>query len=90
MLEGLEQESQAQLLLRVGALTRDIGSATQMEQAQETAKNLLSESMALFERFRNRQGVAEAQIEIAVCYPRAGAFDEARVMLQEALSRLAP
>jgi len=89
-LEGLPPETQAQLLLRVGALTRDIGSATQMEQAQETAKNLLSETMARFEALRNVPGVAETQIEIAVCYRREGAFDEARVLLQEALSRLGP
>jgi CheY-like chemotaxis protein len=87
-LEGLDQFVTAEVLLRVGALTADIGSCRQVEGAQETAKNLISEALLLFENLGKKEGVAEAQIEIAVCYWREGAFDEARVMLQEALTKL--
>jgi CheY-like chemotaxis protein/tetratricopeptide (TPR) repeat protein len=53
------------------------------------AKNLISESISIFEAVREQEKVAEAQVELAICYWRQGALDEARVLLQEALSRLA-
>lgn len=86
--EGLDQFAKASVLLRAGTLTGYIGSTKQIENTQEVAKNLLSESLALFENLQEAERVAEAQIEVAVCYWREGAFDEARVMLQSALSRL--
>jgi CheY-like chemotaxis protein len=87
-LEGLDQFVTPEVLLRAGALTSDIGSCRQVEGVQETAKNLISEALLLFENLGKKEGVAEAQIEIAVCYWREGAFNEARVMLQEALTKL--
>lgn len=86
--EGLEQDTAAWVLVRVGVLTGWIGSVKQIPGAQETAKNLISESIAAFEALRTNGGVAEAQIELAYCYWREGAFDEGRVMLKEALGRL--
>jgi tetratricopeptide (TPR) repeat protein len=87
-LQGLDRLVTAEVLLRVGALTSDIGSCRQVEGVQETAKNLISEAVLLFENLGKKEGVAEAQIEIAVCYWRQGALNEARVMLQEALAKL--
>ncbi len=87
-IDGLDQTATAEVLLRAGVLTGYIGSAKQIEGAQETAKDLISESIALFEKLQDTKKVAEAQTDIAVCYWREGAFDEARVMLREALSRL--
>src|SRR4030095_7197060 len=87
-LEGLDEFVIAEVVLRVGALTADIGSCGQIEGAQETAKNLISEGLARFENLEEKESVAEAQIEIAVCYWREGAFDEARVLIQEALAKL--
>jgi CheY-like chemotaxis protein len=86
--EGLEQGTAARVLLRAGVLTGWLGSAKQISGAQEIAKNLMSESIAVFESLQENSGVAEAQIELACCYWREGAFDEGRVMLKEALSRL--
>jgi CheY-like chemotaxis protein len=88
LLEGLDYETQGAVLLRAGVLTGWIGSARQISGAQETAKNLLSESIAIFERLRAANDVAEAQIEIAYCYWREGAFDNGRILLKEALARL--
>lgn len=88
LLADLDDETQAAVLLRVGVLTGWIGSARQISGAQETAKNLLTESIAIFERLRELKRVAEAQIEIAYCYWREGAFDEGRILLREALSQL--
>ena len=76
------------MLLRAGTLTGWIGITKQIEGAQETAKNLISQSIAIFESLQDAKKVAEAQTEIALCYEREGALDEARVMFAEALSRL--
>jgi tetratricopeptide (TPR) repeat protein len=86
MLEGLDDETKAQVLLRVGALTGWIGSASQIEGSQEMAKDLISESLGVFEELGKRNKVGEARSDLALCYWREGAFDEARVTLQEALA----
>jgi DNA-binding NtrC family response regulator/predicted negative regulator of RcsB-dependent stress response len=87
-LDGLDQHVTAEVLLRAGALSGWIGSANQIEGAQEIAKDLISESAALFETLQETEKVAEAHIDLAICYWREGAFDEARLTLREVLSRL--
>jgi len=88
-LEGLKDEQTiGEVLLRVGALTGWIGSSQQIEEAQAQAKDLLSESTGVFERLGMSNHAAEAQTELAYCYWREGAFDEARVILRAVLSRL--
>ena len=87
-LEGLDQRAAAEVLLRVGTLTGWIGSARQIEGAQGVAKDLITQSIAIFKSLHEIKRVAEAQTEIAVCYRREGALDEARVWFAEALSRL--
>ncbi|MDX6499899.1 MAG: two-component system, chemotaxis family, chemotaxis protein CheY [Blastocatellia bacterium] len=86
--EGLDKESKAEVLMRAGALTGWVGSEDQIEGSQELAKDLMSESIRFFEELGNRSKVGEARSLLAVCYWRAGAFDEARVTLQEALGEL--
>lgn len=88
-LEGLDEITKGEVLLRVGVLTGWIGSVKQINGAQETAKNLITESIAIFECLRSKTRVAEAQIDLAYCYWREGALDEGRVMLREAISQLA-
>jgi tetratricopeptide (TPR) repeat protein len=88
LIDGLSETTKGEVLLRTGVLTGWIGSARQINGAQEIAKNLLTESIALFKTLRQSGREAEAQIELAWCYWREGAFDEARVTLREALSRL--
>ena len=80
--KGLEERAQAELLLRSGTLTGWLGSAKQVPGAQEAAKDLISESSALFEKLGLSEKVAEAQVDLAICYWREGALDEARVTLQ--------
>jgi CheY-like chemotaxis protein/tetratricopeptide (TPR) repeat protein len=87
-LEGLDSLTKGIVLLRVGVLTGWIGSAKQIGGAQETAKNLITESIAVFETLQENTRVAEAQIDLTYCYWREGAFDEGRVMLHEARNRL--
>jgi CheY-like chemotaxis protein len=88
LLEGLDEETRATVLLRVGVLTGWLGSAKQVSGAQESAKNLITESIENFEALGETSRVAEGQIELACCYWREGAFDEGRVWLSEALRRL--
>lgn len=86
--EGLQPSATAEVLLRVGVLTGVIGSKNQITEAQEAAKNLISESLAIFESLRYRKKIAEAQTELALCYWRTGENSEARDLLIETLSRL--
>ena len=71
-----------------GVLTGFVGSQIQAESAQETAKDLITESIIYFESAGDTRKVAEAQTEIAYCYWRAGELNEARVILHEALKNL--
>jgi CheY-like chemotaxis protein/tetratricopeptide (TPR) repeat protein len=87
-LHDLTDRTRAEILLRMGSLTGWLGSINQIEGAQETAKNLLSESIAVFQSLGDIKKIAEAETEIGVCYKREGALDNARVWFAEALSRL--
>lgn len=85
-LDGLGEMAQAELLLRAGTLSGWIGSTRQMEGAQEFAKDLISESTRRFERLGLEEKVADSRVDLAVCYWREGALDEARVTLNEVLN----
>ncbi|HEX8475045.1 MAG TPA: tetratricopeptide repeat protein [Pyrinomonadaceae bacterium] len=86
--EGLEPSTAAEVLLRAGTLTGWIGSSNQLEGAQETAKNLLSESCRIFEAANYTKKILEAQTELAYCYWRQGENAEARIILESVLERL--
>jgi tetratricopeptide (TPR) repeat protein len=87
-LTGLDQTTAGDLLLRAGVLTGFIGSKNQLAESQETAKNLIHESLTIFQSSHYRKKIAEAQTELALCYWRTGELNEARDLLDEALSRL--
>lgn len=86
--KGLHPSVCAELLLTVGILTGWLGSKEGVEGAQELAKNLISESITFYESVGDTKKVAAARAEIAYCYWREGGFDEARIMLTEALQKL--
>ena len=85
---GLEPSVVAEVLLCVGILTSWIGSKNQIRDAQELAKNLITQSMTYFESSSDVTKVAVAQSEIAYCYWREGSLNEARSWLHEALNKL--
>ncbi len=87
-LEDLDQLVRAELLLRVGSLSGAIGSASQIPGAQEIAKDLISESSAIFEELNLTEKIAEARVDLGICYWREGALDEARITFDDALQRL--
>ncbi len=85
---GLPVEAEAELLLRTGTLTGWLGSARQFPGSQEVAKDLISESAGLFESLSLSEKVAETRVDLAICYWREGALDEARVTLRLVLDNL--
>jgi two-component system chemotaxis response regulator CheY len=87
-LEALDQAAAGDVLLRAGALAGWLGSADQAGGSQEAAKNLITQSLEIFEGLGESARVAEARADLALCYWREGAFDEARINLAEALERL--
>jgi tetratricopeptide (TPR) repeat protein len=84
----LESSIAAEVLLRAGVLTGWIGGKNQIAESQETAKNLIHESLTVFQSSNYRKKIAEAQTELALCYWRTGEHNEAHDLLTDALSRL--
>jgi two-component system chemotaxis response regulator CheY len=87
-LDDLDEQTKAEVLLRVGALSGWLGSADQTERSQETAKNLITQSIEIFEKLGQPARAAEARGDLALCYWREGSYDEARVQLRTALDLL--
>ncbi|MBA3242396.1 MAG: hypothetical protein H0T60_14290 [Acidobacteria bacterium] len=83
-IDGLAESLAAEVLLQVGKLSGWIGASKQVQGAQEAAKDLISESAALFEKLGQADKVADAHSNLALCYWREGAYDEARVLLTKA------
>jgi len=86
--EGRDEPEQAEVLLRVGALAGWQGGTDQTHGSQESAKDLITKSIEIFESLGRSARAAEARGDLALCYWREGAFDEARIHLASALSRL--
>ena len=86
--KGLEPIIAAEVLLRVGVLIGWIGSSNQLPDAQEKAKDYISESLAIFESRKYQKKIAEAQTELALCYLRIGEYNNASDVLELALERV--
>src|SRR5437763_1536594 len=84
----LDDATRASVLLRVGALVGWLGSAGQTGGSQERAKDLITQAVEIFEGAGATVKAAEARGDLALCYWREGAFDEARIHLADALQRL--
>lgn len=84
----LDEATAAEVLLRIGVLTGRIGSIKLIKGSQQLARNLIGDSIAIFESLPDHKKMAEAQIEAALCCSRDGALDTARALYVEALSRL--
>jgi len=87
-LNDLDETTRAEVLLRVGALAGWLGSTDQTEGSQETAKNLITQSIDLFQHLGLSERIAEARGDLALCYWREGSYDEARIALVDALNCL--
>ncbi|HYJ84810.1 MAG TPA: tetratricopeptide repeat protein [Pyrinomonadaceae bacterium] len=85
---GLHVLVSAEVLLCVGILTGWLGNKEGIGQAQEVAKNLITESITSYQAAGDKKQVAAARIELAICYWREGGLDEARIMFNESLQDL--
>ena len=85
---GLHASVAAEVLMCAGILTRWIGSRNQFKEGQEVGKDLISESISFYQSVGDVQKVASGRVELACCYWREGALNEARIMLREALEKL--
>ncbi|HEX8176654.1 MAG TPA: tetratricopeptide repeat protein [Pyrinomonadaceae bacterium] len=87
-IEGLQPSVAGEVLLRAGVLTGWIGSCNQITEAQETAKNLISQALTVFESLSYGKKILEAQTELALCYWRESRYSEAKLILKNVLARL--
>jgi tetratricopeptide (TPR) repeat protein len=79
--EGLEEKTAAEVLLHAGVLSGWLG---RVKGAQDAAKDIISESAALFDKLGESNRAAAASSDLALCYWREGAYDEARAILESA------
>ncbi len=86
--EGLHSTVIPEVLLTAGILTGWLGSRNEIKEADDYARDLITESITLYETLGDSKKVAEARAEIAVCYWRAGDNDSARIWFSTALERL--
>jgi tetratricopeptide (TPR) repeat protein len=88
-IEELYSSVAAEVLLCVGILTRWIGSRSHLlKESQETARDLICESITFYESAGDVKKIAAARAELAYCYWWEGSLDEARIMFNEALQKL--
>ena len=87
-IEGLHSSVVPEVLLCAGILTGWLGSRNEVKEADDYARDLITESIRLYEESGDSKKVAEARTELAYCYWRTGAHDEARILFSTALERL--
>jgi tetratricopeptide (TPR) repeat protein len=86
--EKLKPLTTAEVLLQCGTLSGWLGSAQHIADAQEKAKDLLFEALRMFKSQNQDAKVSEAKYELSKCYFRLGAYDDARVVLEQAIKGL--
>ncbi len=87
-IEKLKPPTAAEVLLQCGTLSGWIGGAQHISGAQEKAKDLLFEALRMFKAQNRDAKVSEAKYELSKCYFRLGAYDDARVFLEQAIKGL--
>jgi len=82
--EKLKPQMSAEILLQCGVLSGWLGRIQHLAGIQEKAKDLIFEALRMFKSESQPVKVSEAQYELSMCYFRLGAYDEARIALDEA------
>src|ERR1700752_4153496 len=85
-IDRLEPAQRAEVLHRVGSVASRGAAANPREGTQESAKDFISQSIRIYDDLGIRDSLAEARADLALCYWREGAFDEARINLANALN----
>jgi tetratricopeptide (TPR) repeat protein len=86
--DALSAFTQAELLVRIGAISGWIGSEKGIDGAQEYAQDLISQAARIFAAGEAVEKEADALIDLAICYWRIGAYDEARTVLDDLLEKI--
>ena len=87
-IEGLRPTVAAEVLFCAGILTSLIGSRDEVKEANEWARDLLTESITYYESLQDGLRIAAVHAELGYCYWRAGALEEARIWFTEAIDHL--
>ncbi|MGQ0760917.1 MAG: response regulator [Acidobacteriota bacterium] len=82
----IDELRKAEVLLRIGAVASWLGWAEQRVESQESARNVLTQSIEIFEALGSTQRTTEARGELGMSYWREGSYDEARINLAHSLS----
>lgn len=85
---GLASMTAAEVLLQCGVLSGWLGGVKSVKDAQERAKDLLTEAQRKFESQGQSVKVSEVKYELGMCYWRLGSYDEARIVLEQGLDGL--
>ncbi len=75
----------ANLLLRIGSVISTYGSAEQINNSQEKARECLSQAEAIFDDLDDSEGKAQCQNKTGVTYWRNGDLDTAQIYFRESL-----
>ncbi|HEX7315779.1 MAG TPA: helix-turn-helix domain-containing protein [Pyrinomonadaceae bacterium] len=86
--KGLPPVLAAEVILQCGVLTGWLGRLRSIEGAQEKAQDLITEAFRKFQSQGRHEKASGAQYELGVCYWQLGAYEESRVIMQEALKPL--
>jgi tetratricopeptide (TPR) repeat protein len=86
--EKLKPLTAAEVLLQCGTLSGWLGGAQHIAESQEKAKDLIFEALRMFKAQDQHAKVSEAKYELSKCYFRLGAYDDARVVLEQAVKGL--
>jgi tetratricopeptide (TPR) repeat protein len=87
-LDGLTQQSCADLLFTAGELAGCVASTRQLRGGQKHGEALLNGSIAIFEQLGSERLASEGRIELALCYYRQGLFDLGRSILRRVIDTL--
>ncbi len=87
VLEGLDIDAAAEILLRCGSLVGFLGHLNQTPESQERSKNLLTKARARFLETGDKRKLAECETYLALSYSRTGEYREALNWCDESLSR---
>jgi tetratricopeptide (TPR) repeat protein len=86
--DELSPLTQAEVLLRVGAISGWIGGDRGIDGAQDYAQNLITKAARIFEAEGAIEKEADTRIDLAICYWRIGSYDEGRVVLYDLLDKI--
>lgn len=86
--DKIKPQIAAEVLLQCGTLSGWLGGAQHISGAHEKAKDLLFEAMRMFRAQKQQAKVSEAKYELSKCYFRLGAYEDARIILEQAIKGL--